>query len=59
MTAEQVAEFIGAVSTAWVRRYVPGKLVLGHRTVRWYRDEVERWLATTRQSTGRDRGLPP
>lgn len=36
LTAAQVAEllFSGTVSTAWVRRNVPHKLVLGHSTVR-------------------------
>ena len=50
LTPEQVAQLVGAVSPSWVRRTVPGKLRLGQRTVRWYRDDVLRWLAT-RQAT--------
>jgi predicted DNA-binding transcriptional regulator AlpA len=41
----QVAEMIGGVSEAWVRRTVPGKLKLGQRTMRWYRDDVLGWIA--------------
>ena len=46
LTPEQVAELVGGVSPAWIRRTVPGKLVLGQRTVRWYRDDVLRWIAS-------------
>ncbi len=46
LTPEQVAELVGRVSPAWVRRIVPGKLHLGQRTVRWYRDDVLRWIAS-------------
>lgn len=45
LAPEQVAELVGGVSPSWVRRTVPGKLVLGQRTVRWYRDDVLRWIA--------------
>lgn len=52
MTAEQVAAelFSGTVSPAWVRRNVPGKIVLGHSTVRWYELDVRRWLAERQAS---------
>jgi predicted DNA-binding transcriptional regulator AlpA len=53
LTAEQVAAVIGGVSPAWVRRSVPGKLVLGHRTVRWYESEVLRWLAGRQMPAGK------
>jgi predicted DNA-binding transcriptional regulator AlpA len=46
LTPEQVADLVGGVSAAWIRRTVPGKLVLGQRTVRWYRDDVLRWIAS-------------
>ena len=47
LTAAQVAEqlFSSTVSTAWVRRTVPYKLVLGHSTVRWYEFDVQTWIA--------------
>jgi predicted DNA-binding transcriptional regulator AlpA len=45
LSPEQVAELIGGVSAAWVRRTVPGKIPLGQRTVRWYRDDVLGWIA--------------
>ena len=48
LTAEQVAAQIGGVSAAWVRRSVPGKLALGHRTVRWYELDVRLWIAGRR-----------
>ena len=46
LTAKQVADLVVGVSPAWVRRTVPGKLVLGQRTVRWFRDDVLRWIAS-------------
>jgi predicted DNA-binding transcriptional regulator AlpA len=46
LTPEAVAELIGGVSPAWVRRNVPGKLHLGQRTVRWYRRDVLDWIGT-------------
>ena len=54
LTATQVAAELlgGTVSPAWVRRTIPGKLRLGQRTVRWYRDDVLRWIA------GRRAGMP-
>ncbi len=47
LTADQVAAelFNGTVSPAWVRRHVPGKIVLGHSTVRWYEFDVLAWIA--------------
>jgi len=45
LSPEQVAELIGGVSAAWVRRTVPGKLRLGQRTMRWYRADVLGWIA--------------
>ena len=52
LTAAQVAAelFNGSVSTAWVRRNVPHKLVLGHSTVRWYAGDVLAWINTLRAS---------
>jgi predicted DNA-binding transcriptional regulator AlpA len=46
LTATQVAAllFSGTVSSAWVRRNVPDKLVLGHSTVRWYEFDVQVWI---------------
>jgi predicted DNA-binding transcriptional regulator AlpA len=46
LSPEQVAELIGGVEPEWVRRNVPGKLALGQRTVRWYRDDVLTWIAS-------------
>jgi len=47
LTAAQVAAelFSGTVSAAWVRRTVPGKLRLGHSTVRYYEHDVRAWIA--------------
>ena len=47
LTAGQVASelFSGTVSATWVRRRVPGKLVLGHSTIRWYEADVRAWIA--------------
>lgn len=46
LTPEGVADLIGGVTEAWVRRNVPGKLRLGQRTVRWYRQDVLDWIET-------------
>jgi hypothetical protein len=43
-TPEQVAEMIGGVTPAWVRRTVPGKIDLGHCTKRWWEHDVLHWL---------------
>lgn len=50
LTAAQVAAelFGGTVSTAWVRRNVPYKVVLGHSTVRWHEADVSTWITTKR-----------
>ena len=48
LTPEAVAELIGGVTPAWVRRTVPGKLQLGQRTVRWYKGDVMDWVETRR-----------
>jgi len=49
---KDVAEIIGGVSEAWVRRRVPFKLDLGHSTVRWYEDDVRAWLEERRAISG-------
>ena len=46
LNPQAVADLIGGVSEAWVRRNVPGKLRLGQRTVRWYRQDVLQWIET-------------
>ena len=46
LTPQAVADLIGGVSEAWVKRNVPGKLRLGQRTVRWYRQDVLDWIET-------------
>ncbi len=48
LTAQQVAEVIGGVSAAWVRRHVPHKVRLGHSTCRWYEYDVLGWIADQR-----------
>lgn len=50
LTAAQVAVevFSGTVSPAWVRRHVTPKVVLGHSTVRWYRDDARAWADARR-----------
>ena len=48
LSAQEVAELIGGVSAAWVRRQVPHKLALGHSTVRWYERDVCGWLESRR-----------
>jgi len=58
LTPEQVAELVGGVSPAWIRRTVPGKLVLGQRTVRWYRDDVLRWIASRQTSAAAGEVVP-
>jgi predicted DNA-binding transcriptional regulator AlpA len=49
LTARELADMIGGVSAAWVRRHVPHKVVLGHSTVRWYERDVREWLERCRQ----------
>lgn len=50
MTPEQVADLVGGVSPAWVRRNVPHKVRLGHSTVRWYELDVQGWLERCRET---------
>ena len=47
LTPRDVARILGQ-SEAWVRRSVPGKVSLGHRTVRWFAEDVQKWLASVR-----------
>ncbi len=46
LTPQAVADLIGGVTEAWVRRNVPAKLRLGQRTVRWYQQDVLDWIET-------------
>ena len=48
LTPAEVADLIGGVSAAWVRRNVPHKVELGHSTVRWFKDDVLSWLESRR-----------
>ncbi|UCG88820.1 MAG: hypothetical protein JSW71_09910 [Gemmatimonadota bacterium] len=48
LNAAEVADLIGGVSAAWVRRNVPYKVPLGHSTVRWFKDDVLSWLESRR-----------
>jgi len=45
----EVVELVGGVSEAWVRKYVPHRVALGHRTVRWYKGDVRAWLESRRE----------
>jgi len=47
LTPRDVSRILGQ-SEAWVRRSVPGKVSLGHRTVRWFADDIEQWLESFR-----------
>jgi predicted DNA-binding transcriptional regulator AlpA len=51
LTPEAVAALITGVSAAWVRRNVPGKIILGQRTVRWRERDVLEWLEARRTGT--------
>lgn len=42
--------FAGTVTEAWVRANVPGRVKLSHRTIRWYRADVERWIQERRKA---------
>jgi len=44
LSPDEVAALTGC-SAAWCRRNVPGKVKLGHRTVRWYERDVMAWIA--------------
>ena len=49
MLAKEITELISDVSEAWVRRNVPNKVTLGHSTVRWFEEDVRRWLEESRR----------
>lgn len=49
LTAKEVAALIGGVTPDWVRKRVPGKRDLGHRTKRWYERDVLGWIDSTGQ----------
>jgi len=52
LTASQVAAELlgGTVTPSWVLQHIPGKLTLGHRTIRWYEQDVRGWLESRRAS---------
>jgi predicted DNA-binding transcriptional regulator AlpA len=50
LTPAEVAAIIGGVSEAWVRRTVPGKVRLGHSTVRWFEADMRAWLDGCREA---------
>jgi predicted DNA-binding transcriptional regulator AlpA len=52
MDARSVAAelFDGTVTEKWVREHVPGRIKLSHRTIRWYRDDVLRWIDERRDA---------
>ena len=52
LTAEQVAELIGGISPAWVRRNVPHKIPLAYNTIRWYESDVKAWIDSKRSEEG-------
>jgi len=52
LTSEQVAQLIGGVSAAWVRRNVRPKMRIGHSTVRFYAGDVQAWLEARRNGGG-------
>lgn len=47
LSPEELAAMLGR-SPGWCRRTVPGKVRLGHRTVRWAERDVLAWLAAHR-----------
>ncbi len=51
MNAEDIAGQLlgGSRSPCWVRRNVPGKMTMGHRTVFWWEYEVISWIDSTRE----------
>jgi len=49
LTPEQVAQLIGGVSAAWVRRNVRPKMRIGHSTVRYFASDVQAWLEARRK----------
>lgn len=48
--ARDVELFNNAVSPAWVRRNVPNRIKLGHSTVGWFRQDVEQWIQSRKES---------
>jgi len=48
LTPTQVAELVGGVSERWVLRNIQPRVKLGQRTVRFYRHDVEVWIAQRR-----------
>ena len=51
MNAEDIAGqlFGGQVTPEWVRRKVPGKMAMGHRTVFWWESEVISWIDSKKE----------
>ncbi len=51
MNAEDIAGKLlgGHVKACWVRRHVPGKMTMGHRTVFWWEFEVIEWINSTKE----------
>ena len=47
LTPGDLEEMIGK-PREWVLRYVPHKVHIGHRTVRWFADDIEQWLESFR-----------
>ena len=47
LTPGDVQELVGK-PREWVLRYVPGKVHIGHRSVRWFADDIEQWLESFR-----------
>jgi len=50
LTAAQGAAELG-VAPSWVRRHCPGKVTLGHSTVRFWEADVLAWLESRRASS--------
>ena len=47
LTAQDVAQLLGK-TPEWVRDHVPFRLKLGHRTLRWFERDVQKWLESFR-----------
>ena len=47
LTPGDLEEMIGK-PREWVLLHVPNKVRLGHRTIRWFREDVEQWLESFR-----------
>ena len=55
LTAQQIVDvfFAGTgITHQWVKRNVPGKVRLGHRTVAWRRAAVLEWLLKREEGKG-------